>query len=72
MYKRQKIYGSLGYFITINDNGNKTVNFITGQNFEYYCQDPSKVKYEIKSGYEKLTNIYGSSIINDSTILTPW
>lgn len=68
----KKIYGSLGYFITINDNGNKTVNFITGQNFEYYCQDPSKVKYEIKSGYEKLTNIYGSSIINDSTILTPW
>lgn len=68
----KKIYGSLGYFITINDNGVEKTNFVVGQNFEYYCQNPTKVKYEIKSGYEKLSNIYGNSVINDSSIFTPW
>lgn len=72
VYKR--IYGDLGYHITIYQN-NEVIQeaFITGENYDFYHDYPDTLEYEVKVGYEKLSSLYGVPYSNvGQSMFTPW
>lgn len=72
VYKR--IYGNLGYHITIYENSEVIQkSFVTGENYDFYHGDSDTLEYEIKVGYEKLSSLYGIPYSNvGQSMFTPW